>query len=172
MSLPAFTQLVLPIHPMMVHFPIALLLAALALDCVGLILKKDRIRQAALPVLALAVLGGIVAAITGDMAHDAITRMTTELHELIEAHEIFAFSTLGWAVVALALRIWAEYKKALQGLWGYLSLAALVVAAIMVSITGYFGGEIVFKYGVGTSQYEKLYQGAPSQPEHGEHTHE
>jgi len=143
------------IHPMMAHFPIALLFAALALDGAGLALKKDRLRQAALPVLALAVLGGIVAAITGDMAHDAISKMTAELNELIETHQDFAFATLAAAVVAVALRIWAEYKKAIQGLWGYMSFVALLIAAILVGITGYFGGEIVFKYGAGTSLYEK-----------------
>lgn len=160
----------LPVHPMIVHFPIALLIASAALDVLGLFLKKQWLRQAALATLTMAAMGGTAAVITGLVAHDALIKMPDDLHKLIETHETFAFVTLGSGATALAVRFYAIYKKAVEGAIGHVSLALLIFAVIMVSVTGYLGGEIVFAHGAGTAFYEKLYADSP---EHGPgHVHD
>lgn len=157
------------IHPMVIHFPIALLIVAFVADAAGFFLKKDFLRNTGLVTLSVAAPFGVIAVITGLVAHDNIARMTSELHEMIETHELMAFITLGAASVALALRIVAERKKDVAGLFGKLSLAALFVAVCFVSAAGYLGGKIVFDYGAGTAIYDQLNQNAP---EHGaEHDH-
>ena len=58
------------IHPMVVHFPIALLLSAWLLDVLALITKRPRLHQFALCHLMLGVLGAGAAVLTGLQAEE------------------------------------------------------------------------------------------------------
>ena len=152
-----------PIHPMLVHFPIALILTALALDVLGMLFKSERIRAAVLPVLALAVLGAIAAIAAGLYAESQLKAVTDEINGLIGTHETMALSTLGAATLALIFRALAEYRKSIEGIPGQISFIFLLIATLLVGVTGYFGGELVFSHGAGTAFYEKVYKLSPSQ---------
>ena len=54
-----------PIHPLVVHFPIALLFTSVFFDLLGIITEKKNFRQTAFWLLILGLIGGIVAAIFG-----------------------------------------------------------------------------------------------------------
>lgn len=152
-----------PLHPLLVHFPIALLIGAFAMDVLGLLLKEDELRTSAFPTLILAVLGAIAALVTGHMAHDGLENLaiSADLNELIEHHELAATITLGCAIAALAVRIFAEHRNEVDGAVGYVAMALLCLATLGVGATGYLGGKIVFDYGVGTTLFEKVEKKTP-----------
>ena len=60
-----------PIHPMVVHFPIALLLASLLFDLIALRWRGQECRATSLSLLALGVLAALVALLTGHLAEEA-----------------------------------------------------------------------------------------------------
>lgn len=145
----------IPLHPLLVHFPIALLYSALAVEIAGFILKKEGLRNAVAPMLVLASLGALAAVITGLIAHEQLGKMSTEVHELIETHELFAFLTLGFCLASALIRIVAHVKGIASGKIALIGFVLLVLACVLAGITGYFGGEIVFKHGAGTAIYEE-----------------
>jgi len=147
------------VHPLFVHFPIALLLATLVLDVVVLAGRRkaaDGSEKRLLceacsgAVLLLAALGGLAAVATGFLAEDAVEAMSTdaELHTLLERHETAALVTFG---IALALAVWRLVGRLrLPGgpvRWVYLGL--LLAACVLVGVTGHLGGSMVYGHGVG-----------------------
>jgi uncharacterized membrane protein len=158
-----------PLHPIVVHFPVALIISAFALDLLGMIFKSRRIRAAAFPVLALAVLGTVAAAGAGYLAESQLKVKPDEMIKLIEIHETLALVTLGAVIVALIFKALAEYRKNLEGILGQIAFIAMLAATIMVGATGYFGGEMVFKHGAGSVFYEKVNKSSQTQTPGDEH---
>ena len=152
-----------PIHPVIVHFPVALIISAFALDLLGLIFRSQRIRAAAFPVLALATLAAIVGVATGHLAEYQLKVKSDEIIRLIGIHETLATAALGAIVVALIFRSLAEYRKNIEGILGQIAFIAMLVATILVGAAGYFGGEMVFSKGAGTAFYEKVTKSSQSQ---------
>lgn len=146
---------------MFVHFPVALILAALLLDTAGMALKNEKLRDAAYRVLCLATLGAAAAVATGFYAHGQIKYMPDKLHDLIELHETLGLAVLATAFTATALRIYAEKKGEVAAFVKQLSFAFLLVAGLLVAATGNLGGKIVYDYGTGTKLYDDKYKNAP-----------
>lgn len=140
----------LPLHPMIVHFPIALIFTALFLDGVGFVFKKENLRAAGFITLCLAVIGGLAAIATGVLAHSNLKSHTEALHEIVELHEHLAITAIVLAFASLAVRFLAEKITAKEALLKKLALVLLVSAAIVVGGVGYLGGKMVFEYGAGT----------------------
>jgi uncharacterized membrane protein len=113
------------IHPMLVHFPIVLLITAVAMDIIVLLIKKDLSDRQCLPLIAssallLGTLAAGVAAIFGDMALDKAVSLGFPIGPL-ETHETLALITI--AVFSLhsllrLLAIWRRYP--LQGSVGWI----------------------------------------------------
>ena len=59
-----------PIHPMVVHFPIALLIVSVIFDLLALQRPSKSFREASLYALIGGLLGAILAIVTGSMAED------------------------------------------------------------------------------------------------------
>ncbi len=135
------------LHAMIVHFPVALVLVAFFTEVLGLILKKKFYQQVTIYILLLAVLGAIVAYITGDAAGDGMDGGS--LHQAMEAHEEAASFTL-WLTIAAAGIKSALYifKKEILGL-KILAFVVLLAVAISVAVTGYLGGQLVYKHAAG-----------------------
>lgn len=91
------------LHPMLVHFPIALLFASVLFDVASTALTRDSLREAALWLLGLGLLGGIVAAIEGGQAESTAEKAGVA-ESLIETHETLAYLTLGIMAVLLPSR--------------------------------------------------------------------
>lgn len=138
------------VHPLLVHFPIALLIAALVLDLVALFARKDRLTVGTGAILVLAALGAAAALITGFLAEETVEAMPPDeaRHETLEAHELAAIAVL---VLTIALALWrvAARMEYPQGRLRWLYLALLAVACVLVSITGHLGGTLVYVHGVG-----------------------
>ena len=98
------------IHPMIVHFPIALLLIGVVLRFVSLwAVKKPRLSfllPASWVILALGVVGAWVAIIFGEIAHD-IVKPTLQDITVLEEHEVHAYTT-AWGFTIGLLIDWAR----------------------------------------------------------------
>jgi len=141
------------IHPMLVHFPIVLLLIVVAVDFVALRRGDDLAGNQTLPSIALVllVLGtltAIAASSFGDIAMDeAISKGF--LKPPLEEHEELGFATM-WIFIGLALlRLIAWRVHFPLTAWrGWVLFAAGVVGAGVLLVTAYHGGHLVYGLGV------------------------
>ncbi len=143
-----------PLHPAVIHFPIALALVALLVDSLARLPRWRVLETAAVLLITLAALGGVAAVVTGDIAHDeavvpAAARDLVEQHE--EVGEIAMWSLVGLAAVRLLLAWRRRFVGALP--WAYLVLAAAVAG--LVAYNGHLGGRMVFDHGVGTAPVQR-----------------
>lgn len=145
------------LHPMLVHFPIALFLAGVAVDAAGWALRRESWKNAGLVLVVLGALAAVPAAASGLAAEE---RVETQLEPVpggevaLERHEELAILTTGVLLGAAVLRLllglgWTRRRasRAAAVLGVYLVAAALGVG--MLALAGSQGGELVYRYGAG-----------------------
>jgi uncharacterized membrane protein len=134
-------------HPMLVHFPIAIITVGFLFDLVSLVLKKD-------PCLSktgywLEIIGMVGAIFAFGTGYFLTSPMEGEAGIMRERHELFATLTLISIIVATVFRIVITYmNKQTPGL-KYLSLGLFFLAFVFVSVTGFLGGTLVLDYMIG-----------------------
>jgi uncharacterized membrane protein len=135
------------LHAMVIHFPIALLIAGFASELIALFSKKQFFKDASFYLLVLGALGAIVAYLSGSYAGDGMTDGI--LQAPLELHEDAALITL-WLAIITALFRAAMYFFNYQKAWA--KWASFLLFAVLVGFaakTGYLGGQLVFKHGAG-----------------------
>ncbi len=140
------------VHPLIVHFPVALLVIAVLADFLSLILKRyDWIRPAALWLYVFGALGTVAAYITGKQAAD-IVNFPAPSYPVISKHADLALYTMLFFSIYALIRLLFAWRK-----WDQrtaVSIVLFIVAAAglgLVQQTAEHGGELVFRYGVGTN---------------------
>ncbi len=130
------------LHPMVVHFPIAIIMVGFLADLLSLVIKKERcLSTMGLYLEILGVLATLVAFGTGYF----LTGMTIEDAGTVgKHHELFATLTLITIILAGFFRTLIVYMKKDEIYLKYISMGIFFLAAVFVGITGYFGGMIVF----------------------------
>ena len=141
------------LHPMLVHFPIALLFVSVLFDVASVTLTRDSLREGALWLLGLGLLGGIVAAIAGGQAEDAAEKAGVA-KALIETHETLAYVTLGIMAILFLSRLLLRNRFSSRALAAYLVVAA--VGLVAVSATGHTGGNLVYEHGAGVNTAQHM----------------
>lgn len=136
------------LHPMIVHFPIALLIVGFLFDIAGSITKRESFTQTAFYLIILGALGVIAAFITGDQAGSGITEEGA-LKQALENHEEAATLTIWIVSIAAAFRIALVLLKKFKGVLKMVSLALFLIAVLAIARTGYYGGELVYKHAAG-----------------------
>lgn len=141
------------VHPMLVHFPIVLLITAVAADIIVHLTKKEIANRQCLPMIALwALLLGTVsaglAAIFGDIASDKAISLGYPSGP-IEIHETLALVTIAVFSLYCLLRLLALWRRyPLRGLIGWISVLPGMAGAVLLIVTAYYGGELVYHFGV------------------------
>jgi uncharacterized membrane protein len=134
-------------HPMLVHFPIALITVGFLFDLAALILKKDPcLSRSGFWLSLLGMLGAMAAWTTGYFLTDP---MEGEAGLIRERHELFATATMIVIVVAVLCRVILAYLKKQDKSWAYLTVSLMGIAFMLVSITGFLGGTLVMEYMIG-----------------------
>lgn len=141
-----------PLHPLIVHFPIALL----SLAAIFQILALWRPRLFNLPASGLLVLGfisGIFAYLTGDGGEHYAKNVFGATESMIHKHEDIAFYALLVFGVLLALKVliglpWIKghFAKAVRWIMPLLPVISLA-GLVLIYYTGHFGGQIVYHAG-------------------------
>ena len=141
------------VHPMLAHFPIVLLITAVAMDIIVLLTRKDLASRQCLPMIALsALLLGTLsagfAAIFGDIALDRAISLGFP-RAPIETHETFALITIAVFSAHCLLRLLALWRRyPLRGLIGWISVFPGIVGMALLIFTAYYGGELVYHFGI------------------------
>ena len=137
-----------PIHPMVVHFPIALLITSVVFDFLATRWRHKSFQDAGFYTLLAGLLGAAVAVLTGAMAEE-LAEDTGIPESVLEIHEALGYATLLFFIGLLALRLLMRWKLISERPALYLAMG---VAGIMIlSAAGYFGGSLVYDFGAGVS---------------------
>lgn len=136
------------LHPKLVHFPIALLLTSVALDWAGLIWKEKGFDKAAWYTLLLGLAGTVVTIISGVAAAQSVPADSPAMATL-NPHRLLGFITF----IAFGLQAVCHWRNAGKYTPGKRVLHTVIqaVGVVLLIAVGYFGGELVYTFGVGVS---------------------
>ncbi len=132
-----------PIHPKLVHFPIALFITALGLDLASFIFKKEDFHKAAVYIYVIAALMTPLVVRTGLWEEEEFHLN----HPVLTAHRTFALWTMWVSLMSLPV-LWFIKQKS-RKFFRVLFMVLLIGIAWLVTLTGHNGGRMVFEYGVG-----------------------
>lgn len=136
------------LHPMIVHFPIALLIVGFLADAIGLIFKKDFFIKAGLYLLILGTLGVVAAYLSGNYAGAGVTEAGA-LKQALETHEEAATLTLWLMIGAALVRIAMVVLKKYVGVYRWVAFLIFFLGVLSIARTGFYGGELVYKHAAG-----------------------
>ncbi len=138
------------VHPMLVHFPIAWLIAAILVDFVACGLPRQRWPDVVCTVLyPVATISALVTYATGRQA--AATVLTPGLaHAVVQQHWNWALATTIFFAVYSAARVGLFFKIRSLGPPHRVVLALVALAGlVLLFYTGELGARLVYEYGVG-----------------------
>ncbi|NOU48329.1 MAG: DUF2231 domain-containing protein [Bacteroidales bacterium] len=135
------------LHAMIIHFPIALLMAGFLSEVIALISKKEFFGTAAFYLLILGALGAIAAYMSGDFAGEGIEEGPLKIP--MELHEQAATITLWLAIGTALFRAVIFYFNYSRKWTKVVGIVLFVLLAGAVSRTGYLGGQLVYSHGAG-----------------------
>ena len=132
------------LHPMLVHFPIALVALGFLADLLAMYFKKEVcLTKFGFYLLITGTLAALAAVFTGVFF---TSEMAGAAGNVQKSHEFFAILTLCVLVVTSVLRIFLVTTKKENAKLKWLAFALYGLAAIFVCITGFFGGNLVYNY--------------------------
>lgn len=134
---------VVNIHPLFVHFPIALLPVAFLFFFVGIVWQKGRFLYAGRWVLYLSFIASGTAVLTGLLGEETIPHNET-IHRIMETHETIGFIILGLGFV---LSLWSFLCRNKPLRFPRLFLLLLGLSVLAVLQNGDLGGRMVFVEG-------------------------
>jgi uncharacterized membrane protein len=140
-----------PLHPLIVHFPMAVTFIIPVLVIIfALMIKKNKMTPKGWLIIVglqlAVVVSGYVSLETGETEEHNVEKVVSKkiIHEHEEAAEIFVGST----VIGLVLSIAAFFIRKELGFPVKLSIAAIgLVSCFLAYRTGKLGGELVYKHG-------------------------
>jgi len=165
-------------HPIVVHFPIALLMTSVVMDILAILLRRWNLADMATWLLGFGVVGAFVAGVTGNLSEG--TANTALAGDIIGQHTKFALATGVVFAFLFVVRIVALAPRLTVGLRGTypalanglekqlrsvipfvyqappaqlligLYLIASIIGLGLLATTGYLGGLMVYHHGVGT----------------------
>ena len=142
-----------PLHPMLIVFPLGLLATAVAFDIVGLVTGDNTWFTISFWMIAAGIIGGLVAALPGLVDWWAIPRNT-------RAKVIGLWHGAGNVVVVVLFAISWFLRRSNGDVPTKAALVLSFVAVVLALVTGWLGGELVDRLGVGVDNGAHL--NAPS----------
>jgi uncharacterized membrane protein len=136
------------IHPMLVHFPIALLIVGFLSETIGLITRKEFFSTAGFYLLLLGASGVCAAYFSGQNEGDGITEVGA-LKLALETHEGAAVLTAWLTGAATVVRIAAVLLEKYSRIYKTVAYIFFFCAVLSVARTGHYGGELVYKHAAG-----------------------
>jgi uncharacterized membrane protein len=135
------------LHPLVVHFPIVLLIVAALLQIIGLFYSKANWDYITLFLLASGVLAAYLA---GSSFHPHTEGLPSHAAEILERHELFALLTLYASVAALILKVTGMFiVKSRKRMIEIITAFILLFSAVSVSLAGHWGAYLTHVEGVG-----------------------
>jgi len=146
-----------PIHQMLIVFPLGLLATSLFFDVIGLTTNHSGLLRASWYMIAAGVISGLIAAVFGFIDYLGIPSGT-------RAVRVGRLHGLGNVVVVLLFSVSWYLRIPNPGNPGMLPVILSAIGASLGGITGWLGGELVDRLGVGVDDGANL--DAPSSLTH------
>ena len=159
-----------PVHPILVHFPIALLVTAFVADAAYWLTSLPTLRHAGFWMMAVAALTGALAVLAGifDMRRASLEG---SVHERVHRHMHVGF---GLYAVICALTFWRWTFFAPDERITVLYLDFTLLAVALAAFQGWLGGELVYTHGVFVAKKQASAEPAtpaPAEAASGHHSH-
>jgi len=134
------------IHPLVVHFPVAMLPGAALLYYSASLSRRESIAWAAMWMLVLGVLGAVVAVATGLYAAPGVMLAPSVKNALLERHK---WVMVGALVFSAGLMLWVALAPPMpsRGRGVFLLLLAALTGLLVTGAD--YGGRMVFDYNAG-----------------------
>jgi uncharacterized membrane protein len=132
------------LHPLLVHFPVALIVVALGAEACCVATRDGRYADIARFMVNVAAWIAVPAAVTGFLRADTIT-MDSSAQHLFAVHRIAGIATGVLAFLCAGLAAGVRRSGQIWELMLY--RVVLVMAAAAAATAGFYGGEIVFGSG-------------------------
>lgn len=141
------------VHPILIVFPMGLFATAVVFDAIGWLTGNEKLLDASFRIIAAGIIGGMISALFGLIDFQAIPWDT-------RAKRIGIWHGLGnVAVILLFAASWfTRWSRPSNP--GALPVMLSLMGALLMLITGWLGGELVERLGVGVDQGANL--NAPS----------
>ena len=134
------------VHPLVVHFPLALLPAAALLYLLALFTGRESLAWTGLWLLTLGTLGGGVAAATGLYAMDGVMVDPSVHEQLLDVHQDWMLAT---TALAVTLTAWALVARPMPKRGRVLFAAGLLALLAVMTKGADYGGRLVYDYNAG-----------------------
>ena len=134
------------LHPMLSHFPIALLVVSVGLDLAARFWPQ--LRPSAWLTLVLGAVMTLPTTVTGLIAH--VPYEDSPAAGAIETHELLAFGTTALFIGLTAWR-WRTRRRGGDAAAGWLYPGVALLGLVLLTATGYTGGSLVYDHAVGVS---------------------
>jgi len=136
-------------HPIIVHFPITLVVVSLLFQTLSMTLPRYVSQITGLMILWLGAISAFLASITGEKAYSSLQSLEIgTIKEVIGQHEDLANITT-WSTIIFVFGWTFLYLKFKDRNWiNWIILTGLTILCIMVLLTGFMGGELVYTHGI------------------------
>ena len=152
------------IHPIIVHFPIALLLVATFFYILGTILKKEEFYFGGKWLLYLGTISAVIACVTGLQAAAGVSH-DEESHLIMMPHQYLG---IGIAIVSFVFSVWVFRSKLNIPKQRKTFLLGMILLSGLIGQQGDLGGRLVYLKGVGVGkkgmQHQGMQQGNKANP--------
>jgi uncharacterized membrane protein len=136
------------LHPLIVHFPVALITAGFFFEVVSLFFKREKcLSKAGFYLMIL----GSFAAIAGWSSGHLFTEQPTqgEILQVFLRHKTGALATMILIIAGTLFRIWLMIKKKEDTYLKWIVFGFYLLAFIAVTFTGFMGGKMVYDFMLG-----------------------
>jgi uncharacterized membrane protein len=135
-------------HPMIVHFPVALIAVGFLFDLAYIFYKKEFcLSKAGFYLMILGTLGAIAAFATGHLFTDQPTQ--GEIVKVFLRHENAALITMIAMILASLVRTYLVISKKEESNLKWLSFCLYLIGFLAVGFTGFMGGTMVYNFMLG-----------------------
>jgi uncharacterized membrane protein/nitrite reductase/ring-hydroxylating ferredoxin subunit len=139
-----------PLHPLLVHFPVGLFTLTLVLDLVSHAFPGQGFVRAAFYALAAGLIGTLIAAVPGFVDYTGI-RDDHPARRTATAHMMLNLLMVGVYAASLGLR-WQHLDVSSTPT---VPLLVAVAAFVILSISGYLGGRLVYEDGIAVGRHRR-----------------
>lgn len=134
------------IHPLVVHFPIALLSGSALFYALALIFRRNTFATTAFAVLLLGTISAAAAVATGEYAEEGVMISRSVRQNLLERHMDFMIATL---VVSVILAVWAFVARPFPKRGRIVFVLLFLVLLVLITGGADYGGRMVYDYNAG-----------------------
>ncbi len=162
----------MPLHPQIVHFPIAFLLLAALVELSNLYLNRRPVSRFALVLLIIGTIGAFAAVQSGENSEDKVEQVLPETRNLLEEHEEAGNRVMWFFIAVSVLKIVLTALKIEALPWRIVLSLLLLIGAFLLYRAGHYGGQLVYEYGAGVRPVMEKTLPASDVGDSGEESHE